>query len=236
MRIARVLFARLPEPGLVKTRLAADLDGPSAFALYRWLLRAQKHAFEEKPEPGSSYTDYVYYAPAISRLGARAKFYPDLTGLRLRFKPQIAGDLGQRLAAAAAEVLRDHDLAMIWGADIPALPPGIFATASALSPQSVITLARDGGYAFLSVAKEKFSPDIFSHIRWSTAQAGKDQITALKRCGIKVLVRAKVADLDRIYDLPRILRELEAFGRTEVLQDLHQTIRNLNSLFSPGEE
>lgn len=224
MRVARVLFARIPERGKVKSRLAADLGDDSAIAIYRWLLRVQNRAFAKQPDRENNFTNFVYYAPALGKFRARLKFFPDLKGFSLRFQPQCEGDLGKRLTHACREVLKNHDLALIWGADIPTLPQSIESQAIALNPQSVITLARDGGYAFLSVAKEMFSPQIFADIRWSTSVTGRDQIRALKNAGINVVISGKVTDLDRLGDFTRILRELEAASRYEDLADLTRTV------------
>ncbi len=227
MRIARLLFARLPERGTVKSRLAADLDTDAAFEIYRWLLRVQSRVFSTLPDRKNTFSNYVYYAPRINRLSARFAFSPDLSGLKLRFRAQRTGDLGLRLAQACADVLRNHDLALIWGADIPCLPAGIEQQAIALFPQSVITPARDGGYAFLSIAAQNFSPAIFGRIRWSTVHTGKDQIQALQSAGLKPVISSKVADLDRAKDLPRVIRELEQLGRDADLHDLTATLNQL---------
>jgi glycosyltransferase A (GT-A) superfamily protein (DUF2064 family) len=229
MRAARVLFARVPERGAVKTRLAADFNDEAAYAIYRWLLRVQRRVFDSNAPGGHRYQNYVYYAPRINRLVVRLRFAPDLSALNLKFRPQAEGDLGQRLAAATAEVLHSNDLALIWGADIPALPTSIFDQAIALYPQSVITLARDGGYAFLSIAREHFTPQIFSGIRWSTHHTGRDQLRALLRANVPVTVSGKVADLDRAKDFTRIVRELEQFGRTADLEDLAATFAQLSA-------
>jgi hypothetical protein len=230
MRIARVLFARIPQPGSVKTRLASDLNEEAAHAIYRWLLRVQRRLFQNRAPSGHRYTDYVYYAPGINRLAARLRFVPDLTGIKLKFRAQAEGDLGERLTRATAEVLQSNELALLWGADIPALPPALFEQAIALYPQSVITLARDGGYAFLSVARENFTPQIFSGIRWSTYCAGSDQLRALRRAKVPVVLSGKVADLDRAKDFTRIIRELESLGRIADLDDLAQTLNELSAL------
>jgi glycosyltransferase A (GT-A) superfamily protein (DUF2064 family) len=230
MRVARVLFARVPERGAVKTRLAADFHDEAAYAIYRWLLRVQRRVFASSTPGGHRYQNYVYYAPRINRLAARLCFAPDLAALHLKFRPQAEGDLGERLAAATAEVLHSNDLALIWGADIPALPRSIFEQAIALYPQSVMTLARDGGYAFLSIAREHFTPQIFSGIRWSTHHTGRDQLRALLRANVPVTVSGKVADLDRAKDFTRVIRELELFDRTADLEDLTSTLQGLTAL------
>ncbi len=224
-----MLFARLPEAGQVKTRLAQDLNEQAAYEIYLWLLRVQARAIERDVPQGYSVATYIYYAPNVNRLSARAKFHPQLSGLKLSFRPQVTGDLGARLKAAVGEVLQRHDVALIWGADIPTLPQHIFSQGAALYPQSVITLARDGGYAFLSIAKEHFAPEIFDNIRWSTANAGRDQIRALQRAGVPVVVSGKVADLDRAKDFTRIVRELEAHERVADLEDLTATLQRLSS-------
>jgi uncharacterized protein len=208
----------------VKSRLAAELSETAALEIYRWLLRVQSRVLALPSDPAHSYTDYVYFAPGAASLVARYKFSPDLTGLKLRFRSQSEGDLGTRLHHACAEVLSRHDVALVWGADIPCLPAGVFDQAIALYPQSVITLARDGGYAFLSLAAEKYSAAVFERIRWSTSSTGADQMRALRHAGIPVVVRGKVTDLDRAKDFTRILRELEAEQRDTDLEDLNRTI------------
>lgn len=227
MRVARVLFARLPEFGGVKSRLASDLDEHGAFLIYRWLLRVQHRVFLQKPDARNSFTNFVFFTPAVARLKARLAFYPDLSGFSLKFRAQCDGDLGARLTHATQHALAGHDLALIWGADIPCLPRSIETQAIALAPQSVMTPARDGGYAFLSIAKEKFSPEIFSRIRWSTSLTARDQVRALKECGVNVVLSGKVTDLDRAHNLVRIIRELEQNCRDDDLTDLARTLASI---------
>ncbi len=223
-----MLFARLPERGKVKTRLAEDLDENSAYELYLWLLRVQARAISRDVPEDHKVSTYIYYAPEVNRISARAKFHPHLKGLGLSFRPQSGGDLGARLSAAVSEVLARHDVALIWGADIPTLPKHIFSQSAALFPQSVITLARDGGYAFLSIARQHFTPAVFESIRWSTVNAGRDQVRALQRAGVPVVISGKVADLDRAKDFTRIVRELESHDRADDLEDLRLTLHSLS--------
>lgn len=164
----------------------------------------------------------------MNRLQARFQFAPDLQGLSLRFRGQGEGDLGTRFDNAVADVLRKNDLALIWRSDVPCLPTGIFEQSLALFPQSVITLARGSGYAFLSLAAQKYSPAVFANVRWNTSSAGADQIRALQRAGVSVVVRGKVTALRNEKDFTRILRELEAENRERDIRDLEETARKLN--------
>lgn len=183
----------------------------------------------ETPAPaGHTFTDYVYFSPRMNRLKARLQFVPDLSGIRLRFRAQGDGDMGMRLARAMADVSQKHDLALIWRSDFPCLPGGIFEQSLALFPQSVITLARGGGCAFLSLAAQKYSPAVFANVRWNTSSAGADQLRSLQRAGIGVVVRGKVTALDTEKNFPRILRELEAENREWDIRDLEETAHKLS--------
>jgi uncharacterized protein len=227
-RVARLLFARVPEFGKTKTRLAADLGDTAAYELYRWLLRVQNRVLRAKSPAVRKFSDYVFFAPAYSSLRARWNFQPDLVDLTAKFRPQSSGDLGQRLHQSVKKIFEQHDFVLIWGTDIPALPPGIFDQAIALYPQSTITLTHDGGYAFLSLARETYTPAVFENIRWSTASTGADQMSALVKVGLRPVVAGKVTDLDRAKDMIRVMRELEDFGRVEDLRDLRQTLSLLS--------
>ncbi|MBX3720361.1 MAG: DUF2064 domain-containing protein [Turneriella sp.] len=199
----------------------------AALEIYRWLLRVQSRAMAASKNKQHAFNDYIYFAPGVSRLAARFRFSPDLAGLRFCFRAQGEGDWGARLRQACTEVLRYHDMVMVWAADIPALPAGIFDQAGALYPQSVVTLARAGGAAFLSLAAEKFTPAVFEHVRWNTPAAGADQLRALRNAGISPIVRGKVTRLDQTKDFTRMLRELEAEQRTADLEDFRQTIQKI---------
>lgn len=181
----------------------------------------------QAPGKGHSYTDYVYFTPRIGRLAARYHFSPDLAGLKLRFRAQAEGDWGARLRQACTEVLRRHDMVMVWAADVPVLPAGIFEQAVALYPQSVVTLARAGGIAFLSLVAEKFTPAVFDRVRWHTPAAGADQLRALRHAGVSVVVRGKVTRLDQAKDFARLLRELEGEERIADLEDFSHTIQKI---------
>jgi glycosyltransferase A (GT-A) superfamily protein (DUF2064 family) len=82
----------------------------------------------------------------------------------------------------------------------------------------------------LSIAREHFTPQIFSGIRWSTHHTGRDQLRALLRANVPVTVSGKVADLDRAKDFTRVIRELELFDRTADLEDLTSTLQGLTAL------
>jgi len=192
----------------------------------------QARVFHTPAPEGHTFTDYVYFSPRMNRLKARFEATPDLKGIHLRFRAQSDGDMGTRFAQAMADVSQKHDLAIFWRSDVPCLPGGIFEQSLALFPQSVITLARGGGYAFLSLAAQKYSPAVFANVRWSTSSAGADQIRALKRAGVGVVVRGKVTAFRSEKDFTRILRELEAENRERDIRDLEETALKLSAYSS----
>lgn len=225
MRIARVVFARVPDLNFSNTRLAADFGAVDALALERWLLRVQMRVLAV-PIAQHRVRDHIFFAPRTTPFKARLKFRNEFPRVRLHFHAQSEGDLGKRYHAALAKIFEHHDLALIWGGDMVALPGGVFDTAVALSPQSVVTPARGGTVAFFSLAAEKFSPALFEHIRWHTPHAFGDQVRAFQNNGIAVVQRGKAATLHSAHNLPRIIRSLEAEARDEDLRDLARTVKS----------
>lgn len=225
MRIARVVFARVPDSAFGNTRLAADVGAADALAFERWLLRVQMRMLAA-PIAEHAVRDYIFFAPRMASLKARLKFHREFPRMRLHFHAQSEGDLGQRYQAALAKISQNHDLVLIWGGDTVALPGGIFDTAVALFPQSVLTPAR-GAVAFFSLAVKKFSPALFEHIRWHTPHAFGDQVRAFQKNGVEVVLRGRAAALQSVDSLPRIIRALEAAARDEDLRDLAHTVKSL---------
>lgn len=224
MRIARVVFAPLPRQGVLP-EFATQTTEDSALLLYRWLLRIQRRALKERPAPATHYTDFIYYSPKENRLAARAAFYPELHSLGFNFRAEGIGDTGARLNQVCAKVFKRHDMAFFWDVSFAALPQNIFLQALALYPQSVVTLARSGGLAFFSLAKKKYTPEIFSNVRWGTPFAVRDQIKAFKKEGIGITIAGSATPLRRVQDLVRILREMGERKRDDDLLDFIETVK-----------
>ncbi len=182
MRIA--LFTRWPEPGKAKTRLIPALGAAGAADLHRRLTErtvATVHA--------------AGLACEIRCTGADPQAFRDWLGPDVSVIDQGEGDLGQRLARAAADLP-----VLLLGADTPGLEPDhLRAAAAALAiAAAVIGPAEDGGYWLLGLASP--APQIFENIAWGSETVFADTVSRLTPPPTQL---ARLADLDRPEDLPR---------------------------------
>jgi hypothetical protein len=137
-----VIFAKAPVPGRVKTRLIPALGAEGAGQLAREMLTGTLRAAAASGLPFE-----LCGEPEASGWGDLLPPVP--------FVPQGEGDLGQRLARAAARVLGEGDNVLLIGADCPELDgPRLNAAAEALQDHdAVIHPAQDGGYALLGLRR-----------------------------------------------------------------------------------
>ena len=94
-----IIFAKYPEVGQVKTRLARDIGPERACAFYRLLLQAV--LLRTRPEPGDGYTRGLYYTPAAWGEAMRAFLHRECR-YDEPLAPQSGGDLGTRMQDACA--------------------------------------------------------------------------------------------------------------------------------------
>src|SRR2546428_6834453 len=111
----RIVFAKEPRPGAVKTRLLPVLDPESAAELYRAL--AEEEIRQTAPR-GGEYTRLFFYAPPSS---------PEAMGAWLPGETLVAqqgADLGARMAAPfAGSVPPGAGRAALAGAHLASLVP-----------------------------------------------------------------------------------------------------------------
>ena len=103
------VFARYPEPGKVKTRLAAALGPGDACRLYARLVRA----FVEEHR-GRDYDLVAFVTPADKVEAFSSEF-------SVPTQAQADGDLGDRMAACFRTLLERHERVVVAGSDIPGL-------------------------------------------------------------------------------------------------------------------
>jgi rSAM/selenodomain-associated transferase 1 len=152
------LFLKAPRPGTVKTRLAADLGGEAAAGIYRTLAAQAVEAVRACGWPCT-----VWYAPADAAAEMRGWL-----GDGPRLAPQPDGDLGARMAHAAASVPRGRAIVLLGG-DVPGLSADALQRAAAALAEAPVVLgpSADGGYWLLGGRTPL--PDLFTAIPWSTS-------------------------------------------------------------------
>jgi rSAM/selenodomain-associated transferase 1 len=191
-----IIFARAPQLGEVKTRLAKTVGAERALALYE--------AFLDDT------------CALTQGLGARRVLavagdvdHPRIEHLaksqRLAIEPQGDGDLGERMSRAIdAHVPRGPVL--IIGSDAPTLPRAHLHQAldELMAHDVVIGPSDDGGYYLIGARVPV--PELFVDVHWSTAEVLPTTLQRL--AGRSSLVLPPWYDVDSEDDLARLRAEL----------------------------
>jgi rSAM/selenodomain-associated transferase 1 len=193
MRTRIVIFAKVPLPGQVKTRLIPRLGSHGAARLAQRMLAATlaeaRAARLETPELcGTPDPTLPEWKP----------FLPD-SGLR--YSDQGAGDLGERLTRAARRVVEGGEAVLLIGSDCPALDHAKLrlAAEALLAHDAVIHRTLDGGYALLGL--RRFHPSLFKGIEWSGPRVAEDTIVRIETLGWSVSILETLQDIDVPDDL-----------------------------------
>lgn len=198
-----ILFARFPVAGKVKTRLIPALGAEGAAALHRRLvLRSLRtaHAFCKSQNVELE----------IRFVGDDAKPMQHWLGDGWLCRPQCEGDLGQRMAGAFADSLREGSPAtVIIGSDCPSLTPELLGAAfdSLKTNPAVFGPATDGGYYLIGLTR--VVPELFQGVAWGTETVLAQSLEILARLGSKPALLQPLDDLDRPEDVAAWKRLVE---------------------------
>jgi uncharacterized protein len=193
-----LVFARAPEPGRVKTRLAAAVGGERATAIYRDLA-------EHTVNVARQVTDcrVVVCCDPPGSVDAIAAWL----GSGVEYRAQLGGDLGMRMAGAMGDALAGgaQSVALI-GTDCPGLDAALIDAAfAAIDPRAGASMAdvalgpaRDGGYYL--IAARQVHPALFGGIPWSTSETLGATLSAAAAAGLRVSLLDTRRDIDTIED------------------------------------
>ena len=192
-----VIFARAPQFGRVKRRLARDIGTAEATRFYRAALARQIGALSRDPR----WTVWLFVTPdtEIRHTAWRHAVPPQ------RVLPQGQGDLGQRMLIPF-RTLPPGPVVLV-GSDIPAMRPAHIARAFRLLGRHELVFgpASDGGFWLIGARRTRPMPrGLFADVRWSTAHALADT-----RANVPLPVSIGEADtlddIDTADDLRRFL-------------------------------
>ncbi len=211
MKSALIIFAKYPEPGKVKTRLAAAIGQENACRVYKefvsWLLERilSQRLFDEVAfavSPGERVAEFSQLFPGADRYVAQ----------------NSAHDLGGRMA----EVLqtwqdRGFQRTLIVGTDSPNMPMAYLRQAlDALAEHEVVFgPAEDGGYYL--VGQRAAVPGLFDGIRWSTDSVLRESLERVRQSGVRCFLLPEYYDVDDRQTLSRLMQEApELFRRLDI--------------------
>jgi rSAM/selenodomain-associated transferase 1 len=191
------VFAKVPTPGAVKTRLVPRLGATGAARLHENLVR---HALRSACEAKLGAV-VLYCAPDCDHpfLVRCAEEY----GVRLR--AQSAGNLGERMHNALKDGLRESERVLLMGSDCPILgAPQLRAAAAALTAgiDLVLVPAEDGGYVLIGA--REIDRAAFDGVSWGSAGVMQQTRDRLMGLGWSWTEQPTLWDVDRLEDLDRL--------------------------------
>ena len=176
------IFARLPVPGQVKTRLIPALGEEGAARLYARLLA---QTVEVARESGLDFELRV--------TGGQVAAFHQLFGADVAVVDQGEGDLGEKMGRVDAP-------ALLVGSDCPGVTaPLLRAAADALEDRRVVLgPANDGGYYLIGFREPV--PYLFDDMAWSTPSVLPTTLARLAQRGIGPAILPELADIDTAED------------------------------------
>ena len=184
-------FAKAPLQGRVKTRLQSALGEAGSLQLHRALV---------------DYQFRIHQASAVSNLelwcSAEHDFFHQLVeGTGVQLVEQQGRDLGERMANAFADRLKQYNRAIIIGSDCPAID-GKYITQALEALDDVPAVfgpATDGGYVLIGLSC--LNPTLFSDIPWGTGEVMAVTRSRLNSLGWVWKELSALPDIDRPEDL-----------------------------------
>ena len=182
-----MIFAKAPEPGRVKTRLALP---PAHAAAVHGAFVTDVVARHQRPHRQTT----------VWRAGDLHHRFWDT--LEVPLAVQTEGGLGARMVAAFAHELTDDARVVIIGTDSPSLPPRLVDAAFDVLTRCdlVIGPACDGGYYLLGM-RGTLAPVFPEDMAWGTDEVLRRTLAAAREAGLDYRVLEFWYDVDRPADL-----------------------------------
>lgn len=201
MKSAReiLLFAKYPEAGRCKTRLAAAIGDEAALTVYSALLEHTLAVMRSLPDRK------VLYVDPPERTEDAHRWAP---GMDL-YLPQSEGDLGARLSAAMDDRLAAGAHRILFlGSDCPQISiDSIVSSFRALDEKDIVLgPTEDGGYYLLGLKSSH--PFLFQDIPWSSERVLEKTLNILNSRSLSYILLDTFSDVDTLQDYDRV-RHLE---------------------------
>ena len=194
-----VVFAKAPQPGRAKTRLAPLLGEERAARVHARMIESTL-----RMAAGAGFRHVELHCAPHSRHSV----FPLLARRRaLALRTQVRGDLGARMHGAFERALRTADAVVLIGTDCPALRPSdLRAAARALrgGADAVFAPAEDGGYVLIGL--RRVSGRLFSGIDWGSDSVMEQTRQRLRELGWRWRELRILWDVDRPEDYERYER------------------------------
>jgi uncharacterized protein len=189
-----MMFVKMPERGMVKSRLAVSVGKDAALGLYKCFVSDIIGTLT-----GGGYPLAIFFHPPESR-----ERVVQWLGDEHTLFPQAGDDLGERMKNAFKTVFSQGlRSALLVGSDSPDLSSQIIdeALISLKDHDVVLGPSCDGGYYLIGFRADTFLPEVFDGIIWSTPEVFKETLDALKKANSRLHILPKWRDIDTLDDL-----------------------------------
>lgn len=185
-----IVFAKNPELGKVKTRLAATIGKEKALEAYKHLLKHTEDVIKESNIPCTVYFTSDTEEPSV------------FNDHHFNKALQIEGNLGEKMSAAFQDQFQQGvDSVVIIGTDCYSIQATHIQEAfiQLVENDFVIGPANDGGYYLLGM--KEFCPEIFDGINWSTETVLEETLSRIKSMNKKTVLLEELVDVDHEHEL-----------------------------------
>lgn len=196
-----IVFARVPTPGRVKTRLAASIGDDAACEVYARL--GSKIVDSLTGDPERRYDLRVCFTPRDGEESVRRW----VSGAD-SYAPQVEGGLGERLRHEVDAAFGEGRSAVVLvGTDCLAVDDlRVREAISALGKvDAVMGPALDGGYYLLALSRPLA---VFEGVPWSTAEVAETTRARLRETGACWCELPAERDVDTLEDLDAVRASL----------------------------
>ena len=205
-----ILFAKPPLAGRVKTRLAPSLGREGAARLYACFLQDAAETARSLREARPGVGLVCEWALESGETLDEFPLADWLPGAFLH-RAQTGPDLGARMAAALGRRLASGRRAVLIGTDFPDLPHEVLLEAFEKleredAPRITLGPAADGGYYLIGM--NRFLPEIFTGIPWSTGEVLSRTLERADALGAGTSLLPEWRDVDEADDLEALKRRL----------------------------
>ncbi|TFH64584.1 MAG: glycosyltransferase [Gemmatimonadales bacterium] len=217
------VFVRHPEPGKVKTRLAAVYGASFAAELYGYFVDDLLEALA----PGGYHLE-LFFTPAEREREVRERF-----DVRSGYSPQQGDGLGERMERAFHTCFaKGFSTAILIGSDLPDLTAEVIEQAFQALEQgheAVVGPAFDGGYYLIGFRSAAFDPAVFHGMPWGENSVFERTVNRLRARGYRIHIARAWHDVDTEQDLANLQARHRntPFGRSRTMAFLqnHPTLR-----------
>ena len=220
-----ILFAKAPCPGKVKTRLSPPLAPETAAELAAAFVRdtvavlsgldVERRVLAYAPEDGE---------PALRRLAADD----------FDFRPQVPGDLGNRMRAAFEDAFAGGSRrVVIIGSDSPGLPRRFIEEAFEVLESKDVVLGPSYDFGYYLIGLRRPLPELFQNIPWSTRKVLPRTVKIMAELRIDHHLLTPWRDVDSWEDVKLLRAQIEELRRRGDPSLPQATAETLERLFSP---